>query len=46
MAKIKRFEKVSAGLVEKKVELNAMVNEENGRVTKRNRKKNVVCFGW
>ena len=35
MAKIKRFEKVSAGLVEKKVELNAMVNEENGRVTKK-----------
>ncbi len=35
MAKIKKFEKVSAGLIAKKVELNAVVNEENGRVTKK-----------
>lgn len=42
MAKIKRFEKVSAGLVEKKVPLIAVVNEDNGRVTKKLYVKDVM----
>lgn len=42
MAKIKKFEKVSAGLIAKKVELNAVINEENGRVTKKLYVKDVM----
>ena len=42
MAKIKRFEKVSAGLVDKKVPLIAVVNEDNGRVSKKLYVKDVM----
>lgn len=42
MAKIKRFEKVSAGLVNKKVPLIAVVNEDNGRVSKKLYVKDVM----
>ena len=42
MAKIKKFEKVSAGLVDKKVPLIAVVNEDNGRVSKKLYVKDVM----